>query len=442
MKKRMKKIGIFTVGGSTDPIINSIQMEGFDFIYFICSKGTQKTASERLVDGTPHDEKEKIIARVLNLSPESYFKILIPTEAVDDINEIYKTLENELLPDMEKRFKDEDIQVIANYTGGTKSMSVALCLFAIHQNNWSLQLNTGVRTNVIKIDSGDHPVMINKVNLNYKFDKKFFDELLSKYLYEVVKQKVQTYIREPSILLDIRNELLKLDRILSVFILWDRFNHEEALKCLENFLQGIEKNSPIKEKMTKYLIILKEINGLKKSHGFDRVLDLILNARRRETQERFDDAIARYYRAVEMLAQIVLKREFGIDSGNIDYKSLETLPEDGINFVKNICDKFKDEREKIRIGLRDCYELLHALGHPVGIFYNEQKKYLLNALESRNYSILAHGERPIDKMEYEKTKKVFESFILGALNSMNIRIEEKDLQERQTPSSLADLGLV
>lgn len=435
-----KKIGIFTVGGSTEPVINSIKTENFDFIYFICSEGSQENASERLVDGLPLKKDEKIIARVLNLPQERYTKIRIRVEDVDEINTIYEILEKELLPDLERRFRDEEIEVIANYTGGTKSMSVALCLFAIYQNNWSLQLNTGVRTNVLKIDSGDYPVYINKVNLNYRLDKKFFDELLRKYLYEVVRQKIHIYIREPSILRDIRNELLKLDRVLNVFILWDRFNHEEALNCLEEFLKSVEKESPLKEALTKYLIMLKEIVGLKKSHGFDKVIDLILNARRREVQERYDDAIARYYRAVEMIAQIVLKRDFRIDPSNIDCNRLDDLPEGGKSFLNGLCEKFRDERGRLRIGLKDSFDLLYFLDHKVGVFYNSEKKYLLNALESRNFSILAHGEKPMTREKYDETKKIFENFILGALNAIDVRVDERYLQERQMPNSLSSLG--
>ncbi|MDB9309098.1 hypothetical protein PN471_10700 [Aphanizomenon sp. CS-733/32] len=48
-------------------------------------------------------------------------------------------------------------------------------------------------------------------------------------------------------------------------------------------------------------------------HGYEIVQDLILNAERRATQQRYDDAVGRLYRALELLAQIRLLKAFDND---------------------------------------------------------------------------------------------------------------------------------
>ena len=250
----METIAIFTVGGSTAPVINAIKELNPDFIYFICSSGSAKTASERLVDGQPLSKDEKIIAKELNLSPSQYEKILLPVEIVDSLDEVYSILEKELLEKIKKKFEKEQLRIIANYTGGTKTMSVALALLSILQDNWELHVNTAERSNLIKIDSGDSPVAINKVNLLLKLDFTFWEELMQKFYYEEILEKINIYLRYGSLLPHLKTKLIHLKTILSAFVFWDVFNHFEALPLLEQAY-----NSTKSKKLLSYYLVLKQI---------------------------------------------------------------------------------------------------------------------------------------------------------------------------------------
>lgn len=64
------------------------------------------------------------------------------------------------------------------------------------------------------------------------------------------------------------------------------------------------------ESVSKYILALVAIT--KENGGYEQVQDLILNAERRAVQERYDDAVARLYRAVEMVAQVRLQSEWGL----------------------------------------------------------------------------------------------------------------------------------
>lgn len=435
---KVRRIGIFTVGGSTDPIINAIKNEGFDYVLFVCSSGKPEVASERLVDGNPLKQGEKIIAVETGLSHDKYKKILLDVSVIDDINAIYGELESKLLPEVNSLVDQwRNVEVIANYTGGTKSMSVALVLLAIYQQGWDLQINAGTRTNLIKIDSGDFPIPINKVNLNYRGEKIHFEYFMSKFYYEEILERVERLLRDKTLLPELRQELMILRNILRVLILWDKFEHEKAEIELDNILKGLSEESEIYKRMHLYRIWLKKINGKIKKSEFGKVIDLFYNAKRRAEQERFDDAVARYYRAIEMLGQLRLLNKYNIDSSNIKCNELEGLPEKTRVLLNKLCEKKSDERGRLKIGLVDDYEVLESYDDELGKFYFERKKQLLNALERRNSSILAHGIKPILKDDFKEIEPIFEDFIVGGLKSLGVDIKEG----LQLPKGFRDIGM-
>ncbi|MGB9710526.1 MAG: TIGR02710 family CRISPR-associated CARF protein [Thermodesulfovibrio sp.] len=431
----MKKIGIFTVGGSPVPIINSIKEDEFDFIYFICSSGKSEVASERLVDGNPLKEGDKIIAKECNLSEEKYEKILLPVNIIDDLDETFKELEGKLLPRLKEKFPDKQgIRVIANYTGGTKTMSVALVILSILQDGWELQLNTAHRTNLIKIDSGDYPTSINKINLLYRIDRKYFDTLMQKYYYEEIIEKAKNYLKTP-IPREIKDEIMLLKDILNAFVLWDKFYHQSAFEEFERIIKALPKDSSVQKAIINHYLWLKQILGKKSSHGYEKVIDLIMNAERRAKQAKFDDSIARYYRAIEMVAQLRLKTH-EIDNSNIKCDELPMLNEKAVTFLRTECKK-NSENGVIKLPLIKSYELLAHMDDDLGKLYLERKNELLECLKLRNNSILAHGLEPILKEKFERVKSTFQNFIQEALKVAGVETLESPIQ---FPKSLRDIG--
>lgn len=434
----MKRLGIFTVGGSPDPIINTLKTYDFVYVFFICSTGRPESSTDWLVDGQPIKEGVKIITRHVNLSRDKYEKILLDYRIVDDINSIYEELERQLVPKVKAITEKESVsEVIANYTGGTKSMSIALALLAIYQEGWDLQLNTATRTNIIKIDRGDFPLPINKINLNYKMERRVFNELMKKFYYDEILERVEKFLTERTLIRDYREELDKIRQILKVLTLWDKFEHNMALVELDSFLKGLTRESLIMKSLNSYRIWLKKIVGQIVSHGYDKVIDLLHNAKRRATQEKYDDAVARYYRAVEMMAQIRLNLKFGLDSSDIRCEKIAELPQKARDYLRSLCEKAMDEKGSIKIGLINDYELLLALDDELGKFYLERKKHLLNAIEKRNYSILAHGNKPILKDEFSEIEPIFDNFIFDGLKTIGVDAS-KGLQ---LPSSFKEVGL-
>jgi CRISPR-associated protein (TIGR02710 family) len=155
---------------------------------------------------------------------------------------------------------------------------------------------------------------------------------------------------------------------------------------------------------------LKKLINVQKQweRGYEEIEDILLNAERREVQNRFDDAVARLYRAVELLAQVRLKKQYKLDTSNLD---MSKVPE---SVRKKI---IPDDDGKVRIGQRWAYEILASMeNEPVGTVYRNWERKLSDALTKRNSSILAHGNIPIDKTTYDEVSNTVNSFINEAFD--------------------------
>jgi CRISPR-associated protein (TIGR02710 family) len=127
--------------------------------------------------------------------------------------------------------------------------------------------------------------------------------------------------------------------------------------------------------------------------------DLLANAGRRANLERkFDDAVARLYRAIEVLAQTELKDKFGINSSDV---KLERLPE---KLKDEYLLKYRDRKEqKIKLPLFASYQLLYELKSLLAEeFFKYYEKEIRPILDIRNHSILAHGFNAVDEDSFQK----------------------------------------
>lgn len=128
------------------------------------------------------------------------------------------------------------------------------------------------------------------------------------------------------------------------------------------------------------------------------------------------------YRSLELIAQIRLSKEYGIDSSNVDIDVLRqnNVDEDYLSEI-NISDE-------IKFGLTADYELLAQLNDDLGDFYLENKNQIRNILKFRNNSILAHGFDSCSKKEYDE----FSEIVLKAANLLHNSME-KFIEETKFP---------
>lgn len=421
----MEKILVLSVGGSAEPIVNAIKNSKPDFVYFFCSSGPK--GSEGTIDspGDPCGDKRKskctecgheyysgnprgkAIVFQTRLEKGQYEIVFI--DDPDDLNECYEKLLS-LAETIKEKY--DNSQVTANYTGGTKTMSVALALVAIMTQQWDLSLNIGPRQDLIRVRSGDAPVVIDKWRIFCQNQMDFFEGLLDSYHYGFVVHSISgmllKQLDKPS-----RNKLVEARVICEAFDLWDKFNHPEALELLE----------PYGSRFSPHIINLKKILGKTKATGYELVSDLLNNAERRAVQKHYDDAIARLYRATELFAQTRLEKEYGYKTGEL---GLEQLP-------KHLQAEYKERirDEKLLLGLRDDYILLFKLGDPFGLKFDQNKGKVIDAIKRRNSSISGgHGQTPLKEEDYLFVKDRITGFILETAGEIGLNIEMEQLPGR------------
>jgi len=402
-RKNKMDILITTVGSSCEPIVNAIKTRKPDFVYFVCSSGKNGSWMSVEAKGKPCQERDKPplpnIVSQAGLTSEQYKIWLI--DDPDNLAHCYDRL-MKLGHELKDQF-GKTPNITANYTGGTKTMSVALCLMALNQENWDLELNKGPRVDLIKVKTGDVPILMNKWEIFVEHQLKLIKYFISNFQYDQALKVITALLRRP-ISKGYQDMLTKVAGMCKAFNAWDCFLHEKALLLLE----------PYAKIFTPYFLTLKRILNRTSNTGYERVIDLINNAERRAIQGRFDDAVARLYRAMEMLAQIRLKTNYGYDTSEI---LLEKLPPSLREEYKKYCR----EQGKIILGLKEAYHLLARLDDEVGKEFVKKEKQILDRLKIRNYSILAHGETPVTEEHYQQVSHTFISFINEVLSKCNLK---------------------
>jgi CRISPR-associated protein (TIGR02710 family) len=422
----MAKILLITVGGSHQPVVTSVQSLKPDRTIFICSSGNRGSITQVTGEGKPCEvrrgsevlEKLPNIPTQLNLgdkfNPETD---VIAVDNPDDVSKVYLKI-SDCIHSLKQT--DPTVNLLADYTGGTKSMSVALALAALDED-CELHLTTASRTDLIRVTRGETVRRAATSDLTVRrLLTQEIPTLLAQYNYPAAIAELETCFRD----LPLGNpqpveDYLRLCKGLNH---WDCFDHEEAWYDLEPFMG----QAPLRP----LLMYLKRVMASRQAiapamnteftapdripgHGYELVEDLLFNAERRAALDRYDDAVGRLYRALELLAQSHWWLKYGIKTGDVD---LEKLPE-------NLRDQVQDQKGrngKIQLALRNSYELLKQLpDDPLGQIYEPAADRLFDQLQVRNYSILAHGLRPVTAADYEdRFQAVIIPFIEAGLKAV------------------------
>ena len=421
------KVLLLSVGGSDAPVVISAQRHQPDLVIFFCTGSSgSATGSRETVDGEGlvcvdnpcfacgHKRKKdrKSIAKQLGLEANQYKIEIVPP---DNIFEIYQAAERVIA----KHISDGH-QVMVDYTGGTKSMSVGLAAAAMEYNECTLSLVKGPRLDLLRVRDGMEQVAKLSSNLIYlRRQKKLSQNLLNSWNYHATAEVIAETRKECGNIMwkEQEEEFERALLLCRGFAAWDKFNYAKALPLVEIY----KKDTAI----APYNKTLKKIKGTldwyenwqpdnsKNPPDFSLVYDLLLNAERRATQGDFDDAIARIYRAVEMYAQFCLRTgEPRLTSDDLDITKLPA------SCRTEFTSKHKSG-SKIQIALKDTYEVLSYLNHPVGQVWTKWRSKILHILNERNFSFLAHGMRPLQEENYQKVKNVIWEFI-----------EESDIKRR------------
>ena len=414
-----------TVGGSHQPIVKAITELSPDFVYFFCTDkdpATGKPGSIRQIEGKGSVIEEKSTDGTVKKLPSipvqtglkeaQYRAVIVPPDDLDDAFNIMHKALNEAKTD------HPGSQIIMDYTGGTKTMTAALAITALEEDNVELQLVSGARADLLKVVQGtESSTEANVEGIRLRRKMAPFLSAWQWYGYGVAYNGISNIHRPKNRNLQAPWQIAR--DLSEAFDAWDRFDHQTALSRISAYRQRLG------AKFGKQIKFLEILNAEKKDakHGAACLWDLWHNAQRRAEQNRFDDAVARIYRLLEWTAQWLLEQK-NINTSDL---SPDILPAH-INATENRSGKWQ-------LGLFGAWELVAELfDKTTKDFANNERAKMQNYLKKRNYSILAHGNKPVSKTDWEEFSSWLEQALIPVLKHESEKVGFR-LETQQLPTS-------
>jgi len=394
MVKTMKVL-VLSVGGNNEALVHSIQTHKPELVIFYASHVTIKD-----------------IGQVVDEAQQSNLQYEMRTIIVDDPNDLAHCYTKIL--DVEKEIAKVNAapeDVVVDYTGGTKTMSAALVLATVARG-YRYSCTESSDGSIVSADQ-EYEVIRNIKNpwLVYAVEeKRKLSQAFNNYNYAFA----YSIAEESGGLLDeSQREFYKhLSVIIDGYWKWDLFNHKEALKLLHKGGRGVQSLFPYvkndipgleeffksylnnREWLTKTCEITNKFNDLSE----EMAVDLLSNAERRAEQGKYNDAIARLYRVVEMIGQIAFEKCFGVKTSAVPPDIIRDT-----NLRKEFINKEMDKGDKeLKLGLKATYRTLISVKNDVGMKYQTNFNEFRSIMKARNLSILAHGTNSLDKDTFDR----------------------------------------
>lgn len=380
----MKRALIVTVGTGTrpdvyivKPLVKSIRDSRPDFLVLVATPESRKFAAAILAElQWPQNSSE---VKILNNFDD--FQLVCR-----EVNQVFDLLQKH-------GYKPEDVQL--DFTSGTKAMSVGAVYAAISNQCQSIKYITGERQNGVVMDGSEKFLTFAPNTIYTLHDVRLAEELTRRLRFATADEILGNL---PLNLLDSQERAWaeSLRSLAQGYRFWDIFDHAKALQKFKKVdwdlpAAAVFRPSPAGlEHLSTLAASPDKINRL------PLLLDLYNNALRRGREGKYDDAVARFYRAVELFSQHLLSSPpYEIDSGNVELAKAPPV-------LHDLLDKNRDPRDGcIKIGLVLNYRVLAELGHPVGDAFLASEP-LQGRLRQRNDSILAHGLKPITESVFRK----------------------------------------
>jgi CRISPR-associated protein (TIGR02710 family) len=201
-----------------------------------------------------------------------------------------------------------------------------------------------------------------------------------------------------------------LKQHLAVMMRWDRFEWDEALRDATrlNPQQHSEALLLWWQRVVAAQAMLHGEEVAVACTGYELVQDLLLNAERRGRRGWYDDAVARLYRALELLAQTYIQLELGYHH--------QTFWDDP--------DIQRDCREwRVRRGVGGLFWWLKHRegGTGLGGAASRQWPVLQQLLDARNHSLLGHGLQPVLQRDWRSLQDRVANLVATALREAGCR---------------------
>jgi len=390
---------ILTVGGSPEPVVHSLSRRRPEFILFVVSEKTRA-----LVAGC--------IAPQLDYAPQYE---CVTVKDPDEMSGCYAAIRG-AIPDWLRERDLNPGEVYVDITGGTKPMSAALALAAVEWFHSFSYVAGGERNKdgVGVVVSGTESLLeIENPWHRYAVREKERASWLFRQCYPAPAVEL---LRQASVNCcpEMRAELCALADLAALFADADRFRFNglrhrydrnrsglELIFASRSHLQTLERL----DAMAAHWRCVEDEISREGEPAPATVRELLANARRRVTQGRFDDGLARLYRAAELFAQGKLFQAFGASLGKLVLERIPAGKRDGFR------ERFGQPQvyetgatrkwEGYKFGLKQCFDALALSDDPAQHEVAARYAAIEGHLQKRNGSLLAHGLRPVEQADFE-----------------------------------------
>ena len=401
----MTRLLLVTVGGTPDPILHAVTSHQPDRVVFVVSAPPCKAPSleqvvgaglpckRRLADGT--EEQLPNLVTQLGLTSFDPNQDLVKLPDPDDLLDSYRRIRSF---SRHLKTKEPGLALIGDYSGGTKTMSAALALTLLELEA-ELTVVTGRRDNLVRIDQSEG---VRSIAVGALRAGRLLQERLPLFLddhhYDRAAQALHDYLSSQGDDLDDASYRAgeRLLGMLDSFVLWDRFQWREALTHGEQV--GLAEALPDLHAWWQRVVASRRwLDGNEPEvavTGYELVQDLLLNADRRGRRGWYDDAVARLYRALELLAQTYTQLELKVD--------------------------YRDNRQGV--GLSERFRWLRDREGSAGLggIASRQWHKIRPLLDARNQSLLGHGLRPVPVHEWQSLQTRISNLVDDTLDELDI----------------------
>ncbi|MBX6350934.1 MAG: TIGR02710 family CRISPR-associated protein, partial [Clostridia bacterium] len=316
-------------------------------------------------------------------------------------------------------------RIAADYTGGTKSMTAGLVVAALDDAECELRIVTGVRSDLDRVRPGTEfarPAEVARTQVERAI--RLARGQLSRYDYAGAASVLESALSRHGTA-ELTEVVQRMIGLCRAFDAWDRFDHGAAA----DLIRSVRASAPAAEPylaLAHRLVAAGELLSGRRAPdrwvcGYELVDDLVLNAERRAAQGRYDDAVARLYRALELTAQVRLRTRHGVDTSAVDPlwldERLRAAPAETAASLGERRSRASAEGSTLALALVEAWDLLASLGDPFGVAFAAARRPIVGELHRRNGSILAHGLEPI-------RREVWEEFRRRVLEFLEPRLEE------------------
>jgi len=385
MDPRADKVLIITVGQTIEPLEFALAEHTPQGVVFVASQGSQAVSG-------------KLIERYG--SGLRYHTLLLDNP--EDLGEVFRKGREAL----QKALEWEARVVVADITGGTKTMSAGLVLALTGQGVTFSYVGGTQRDAQGRVESGAERLR-QLEDPTYRFglrEWEGFRRAWNQADFPAAQEFLAELLARPLTPSE-KRFYGHLQGVTEGMLAWDLFRHKEAWRKLNEHLEpalataeawGHGAKVRVLQGLQEAQARLRQILDKEGKPTGALLADLLANAERRAARGRYDDALARLYRAIELAVEADLYEQVGLL-----VEEPQTYPQAAQAFYR----RFQQAG-----GLREWIEVAAALDGQLGrtgtLAQRLYADYIGNGplgdlVRKRNESILAHGTRPVAPEDYQ-----------------------------------------